>query len=198
MDHDWNKTTQALQGLRKRSSDMSEFMKQTAESLSNSGALTTDKLANDLSEFCEEFKALYSEVYGSDVDLTSLADQVSLEVISTGLEQQKQCAQADAVIEKIVGMKHSDKDDFPALTKCQENATQLLAETMVAPGKELSENVQAIVNGKHDLCTLARMIFDADNLSDDEWGDAQDQITQSYGRELATAVVRGKIMGANA
>ncbi len=198
MDHDWNRASQSLESLQTKSSAVSDLMKQTVKSLSESGTLTTDKLADDLSEFLDGFKALYSEVYGSDVDPMSLKEPASLADISTGLEQQKLCAQADAVIEQIVAMKHTDKDEFPALTKCQEKATQLLAETVVAPGKEISSNVLDIAKGKHELCTLARMIFDADNLSDDEWGDAQDQITQSYGRELATAVVRGKIVGPNA
>ena len=89
MDHDWDKTSQALKNLHERSSGLSDSIKQTVQSLSDTGALTTDKLADDLSGYVDDFKALYSEVYGSDVDLTSLTDQESLEDISTGLEQQK-------------------------------------------------------------------------------------------------------------
>lgn len=56
-----------------------------------------------------------------------------------------------------------------------------------------------LLSGRHPLTSLLVLVREGETLADDAWSELQDRVTASFGRELSTALARGKIrLGASA
>lgn len=57
------------------------------------------------------------------------------------------------------------------------------------------QHVNDLLEGRHPLTALLKLVHHSDSLADELWADLLDCVSNGYGRELATAISRGKIRG---
>jgi|GEM_PF-4891958 len=99
----------------------------------------------------------------------------------------------------VLQLQHIDQPEFAPLVACQHSATQLLRRMDEgATGDWLDVEIADIVHEKHPLLAVGRLAFERETLTDDVWAELQDRVAEIYGMQLATALVRGKIVATSA
>ena len=97
--------------------------------------------------------------------------------------------EARALLERVTLLVHREDPEWPALRECQTSARELYDALEAAPAGD-PEQLGAHVRPFVELITLT----DGWNrLDDEDCAALQDAITQSFGRPLALAAVRGKL-----
>ncbi len=76
------------------------------------------------------------------------------------------------------------------LAKIRDDVQQLRQRLSHDPGHVLD----SLLEGRHPLAAVRTLLHRDDELSDGEWAELLDRVAEGYGRELATAVSRGKIL----
>lgn len=98
---------------------------------------------------------------------------------------------AVAVLDRVMMLGHADEAAFEPLVKCQAKAA-VLRRQMADGGA--SEATEAILAGRHPFCVLLDTIGRLHRLSDDEWSGLLESLTAAFGRNLAVAILRGRIV----
>ncbi|HAX74622.1 MAG TPA: hypothetical protein DCY88_02005, partial [Cyanobacteria bacterium UBA11372] len=109
-------------------------------------------------------------------------------------ESEKVRSSALKVIEKILAIAHRLESDFQPLQECQTKARELYQAILESQGSDLHPDTQNLADGNHPFSKLLKLISDLEDLDDECLADLQDAVTESFGRTLAMAAVRGKLI----
>ena len=77
---------------------------------------------------------------------------------------------------------------------CQEKARALHDQINEAHWAALPADAERLAEGDHAFAHLLTLIVDRDELSDDLWATLHDSVASSYGKALAAAAVRSKLV----
>jgi len=184
-------TLEALQyrlvELRAFGQRLSEAMTQAAVELRDHGLEVAPGLLADMERFRTDFRALRDRI---SVCRKSLSRASSLDELERELSQQAAASVALHVIDRAAALRHRDPDSFAPLERVAEECDRLRDAVAAGP----SDVVEALARGEHPLAMLVSLVTEGDRLSDDRWEQLHDAVTTRYGRELATAVARGRVM----
>ena len=125
---------------------------------------------------------------GSDEDRVSLNDLERL------IESRDYRQSAEAVLEQLTELTHIDVPDFAPLVLCQREASRLCELAVESMGVEQNTELELLRQQRHPLNALIRLCDQGDNLSDVDWTECHDNVAATYGRQLATALTRGRIL----
>jgi len=175
-----------------------------AAALTRPGAPPPDDLVNALGEARREFTALRDEVYAAaaalglqspspeTINSTRRLDAV-LKLLIEGLETAEKQAQAAAalaqtvaVLDRIASLAHRDDPAFAALAACQSRAADVRA-ALASSGK-LDQGATA------PFASLLTLMERDQDLDDEQWGALEDAVATAFGRALAVAASRGKLV----
>ena len=121
-----------------------------------------------------------------------LEDAVQAEEQKEAIAQVRQ--QALMVLERILAIAHRNNSDFQPLLECQEKARELQRAISESQGSDMHSDTQALAESNHPFAQLLALVEQGDELDDDRSADLQDSVAESFGRTLATAAVRGKLI----
>ena len=76
------------------------------------------------------------------------------------------------------------------LSKVRDDVANLRHRLCDDPDQALND----LFDGRHPLAAVQTLIQHGENLPDDEWTELLDRVSVGYGRELATAISRGKVL----
>lgn len=190
--------------LTKRLRELGARGSAAAAALSRPGAPPPDDLLTALGDAGREFKALREEVFAAAAVLglqTPAAETINstrrldamLKVLLEGLENAEKQAQAQAALAKTVGvldriaaLAHRDDPAFSALAACQSRAADVRA-ALATTGK-----VDATATAP--FASLLLLIDGQQNIDDEQWGAHEDAVAAAFGRALAVAATRGKLV----
>jgi hypothetical protein len=166
------------------------------------GETLVDDLRTTLVDFEELRRAIVAELsaYPNTPDPTKLGTLKALEAVLGAMErvEAEQVRRAEwetardnalAVLDRVMTLIHREDRDSAALSECQAQARELHEALASAPAGDV-EQLGAHLRPFENLVALA----DGWNALDDErCASLQDSITQSFGRPLALAALRGKL-----
>ncbi|HBE50634.1 MAG TPA: hypothetical protein DDW76_17995, partial [Cyanobacteria bacterium UBA11369] len=109
-------------------------------------------------------------------------------------ESEKVRSSALKVIEKILAIAHRVESNFQPLQECQTKARELYLAISDSQESDLHPDTQNLAEGNHPFSKLLALISDLEDLDDERLADLQDAVTESFGRTLAMAAVRGKLI----
>ncbi|GIW81868.1 MAG: hypothetical protein KatS3mg105_3675 [Gemmatales bacterium] len=103
--------------------------------------------------------------------------------------------QAAVVLERVLAIVHRDTADYAPLAECQQKARALLDDTKRDPDQleDLGE-FQALAESTHPFCELLTFIEKRDDLNDEEFEKMESEIIEKFGKPIATACTRGKLL----
>lgn len=99
-----------------------------------------------------------------------------------------------AVLDRVLALIHRDQIEFAPLLECQTKARTLHLAVAEAGWRELPPDAETLAEGKHLFSDLLMLVERQDDLDDEMWGLLQDTVTQAFGRPLAVAASRGKLI----
>jgi hypothetical protein len=180
---------QQVQALRARGQRLSEALTQAAVEMRDHGLEVSAELIEDLEVFRAEFRAL-REAAGEFVANTGRA--ASLDELDRELSQQVTVAAALRVLEAAAALRVKDGSAFAPLERVAAECHSLKTAVEREGRREVAE---AVAEGEHPLRALVQLVWFGDQLPDERWETLQDTVALHFGRELSTAVVRGRVVG---
>ncbi|MFO0960884.1 MAG: tetratricopeptide repeat protein, partial [Isosphaeraceae bacterium] len=101
---------------------------------------------------------------------------------------------AREVLDGALGLSHADDPDFPPLLACRAQASALRERLERAIGPELEDLAFPLIHKSHPLGQLLRLVGGQDNLDDEAWATAFEVVSREYGKSLAAAASRSKLI----
>lgn len=201
--------SQPLAALTQRFSALGAKLAEAARALAQSGTLPPEPLLEELAAARGEFVDLRASVLEAAqafsvqaaADVTSLAalQQLVRAVVEAAEEAARQAALAEArqralaVIDQVLAVVHVDDPGFAPLSRAHAHARQV-REAVLDPAVLESPNAQARLEGTPAFSALLTLIEGREALDDERFAELEDVVAQTFGRALAVAATRGKLV----
>ncbi len=188
MTDDITRWEQQLGELRESSQLLSAGLTAAAQELREHGTEPPAELVSRLDRFRARFQELRVELRGRFPDAQTAA---SIEDLQTALASHAQVQAALQVVDAAARIQHREVSGFPPLNRVWDQCRTVREQLLTAPPAR--DAASALLEGRHPLAALVHLVREAETLSDERWESLQELVATQFGRELATAVVRGRL-----
>src|SRR2546426_5691158 len=197
--------------LSERFSGLAETLAQTAGQLQGAGTLPAESLLDEIAKVRTDFVDVRQRVLEAarslSINARGMSEIDSLKALGPVLEtvvqalaaQEKRAALAEArtrvmaVLDRVLTVSHVDGPNFGALVQCQAKAREI-RQAALDPKAFDGENAPAFLESTPSFAALLTMIENREALDDDKFAALEDAVTQSFGKTLAVAATRGKLV----
>src|SRR5213594_2387052 len=197
--------------LSERFSRLAETLAHTAGQLQGSGTLPAESLLDEIAKVRTDFVDVRQRVLEaarslainapgmSEIDSLKALGPVLETVVQALAVQEKRAALAEArtrvmaVLDRILTVSHVDGPNFAALVQCQAKAREI-RQAALDPKAFDGENAPAFLESTPSFAALLSMIEGREALDDEKFAALEDTVTQAFGRALAVAATRGKLL----
>ena len=204
-----NDLSQELATLSDAFSDMGERLLHAARALHSPGKPPEESLVEEVGARRRDFESIRDrarqlaeslhvvapppEALGSLQDITALLDDVAESEIRLSKSEEVR-RRALSVLDRVLSLSHASNAEFPALRDCQERARH--AREAIANGHwtGLPEEAERLAEGDHAFVSLMTLIEDREELHDDHWASLHETVGATFGKPLAAAAARAKIV----
>jgi hypothetical protein len=97
------------------------------------------------------------------------------------------------VFERVQAITHCGNIELPSLQKCQAKARELIFEVLNSEWSTVSSAIKSLADQKDPFSGLVKIIEEQETLGDTEWASIQEELSESFGKDLAVAASRGKL-----
>ena len=184
-----------LRQLKEFSFRLGDSMQRTADELRTQGTSPPAELITDLQNFRDVFFNMRSWLqHQSDKnELDSETEPQSLVDLETRLTSHLARGRALKLIDGVQQLSHVEGDQHPVLVRCQQACEAARGEVLGGVA-DSQETMTALNNGQHPLAVLWTLVRHCDTLEDNEWTELLERCGHQFGREVATAVARHKLL----
>ena len=201
---------QRLTALSERFAHLAQLLSQAAQQ-AQSGAPPAESLVDEITSIRTEFVDVRQRVVevskALSINAPGMAEIDSLKALKPVVDavahaisaQEKRAALSEArtkvmtVLDRILAISHVDGPNFTALVQCQAKAREI-RQAAQDPRAFDSEHAPAFLESTPSFAALLTMIENRDALDDDKFAALEDAVTQSFGKTLAVAATRGKLV----
>ena len=209
MSQSSNELSQHLSTLSDAFSELGEKMLHAARQLHAPGAPPPDSLIEELSNSRKAFYALRDQARGlAETIHVPSPPAESLETLQSVATLLDQVAEAEirrnksdevrhrslSVIDRVLTLSHASSGEFPPLRDLHEQARNLRGAIADGHWSNLHSDAERLAEGDHSFANLLTLIEDRDELNDDEWATLHDSVINSFGKPLAAAAARNKLV----
>ena len=198
-----------LAALTGRFADLGAKLAEAARALQDAGAPPSDALVEELAEGRTHFTELRAIVVGAGEALGASAGpppeslkalEPMLDALAQALAAQvKRAALAETrakmatVLDRVLEVIHGDDPTFAPLLAVQTRANEVRAagERLEDPASEAAQAVAIDVAAFSDFLT---MVEEREGLGDERYARLEEAVSTAFGRPLAMAVARGRLM----
>jgi hypothetical protein len=99
-----------------------------------------------------------------------------------------------AVLDRVLLLRHGQLDEYPPLAACQEQARALRLEIAGGPDGAHAGAVDGLAENDHPFASLLAMVDGHQRVSDEHWESLFEAVSGAFGRSLAAAVARSRII----
>jgi hypothetical protein len=206
-----------LAALTERFAGLAAKLIQAAQELQTSGTLPSESLLAELAAARDAFVDLRSSVLDAararaltappQAEVGSLktlepvlravaaAGATQVQVPRTTLVEARR--RVLAVLDRVMTINHVDDPNFDALLECQAKAREIRA-AVLDPKGPTAESAAAIMQSTPVFSALLTLIESRDKLDAEKSAVLEDSVSRLFGRELALAVTRGKLVAGGA
>ena len=200
-----------LSTLNERFSALAESFAQTARQLQISGSLPPESLLDEINKVRADFGDVRHRVLDaaralalnspamSEIDSIKALEPVLESVVQAVVAEEKRNAATEArkrvmaVLDRVLAIAHADGPNFAALVQCQAKAKEIQAAAQ-DPKAFDTDNAPAFLESTPSFAALLSMIEGREALDDEKFAALEDTVTQAFGRALAVAATRGKLL----
>jgi hypothetical protein len=204
-----NDLSKELAALSDLFSELGERLLTVARQLHAPGAPPPDELIQSLNKCRADFASVRGRARAqagavsvpcpSDEQLTTLNELSGLidQLAEAEIRQSKSeelRRRALSVLDRVLSLSHATGPDFAPLSECQEGARALRDSIASGHWTGLPAETEKVAEGEHHFADLLALIEDHDELADDVWAKLHDSVSQAFGRPLAAAAARSKLV----
>lgn len=188
-------------------------MASAADTIVTTGTLPPDALLREVQDAAHEFSAVRGAVLDAAAalevllppvpprevfslrDLGPLMDAVERAAEEAGRRRRLDAARAAAfaVLNRVPAIAHRDDSGFAPLTACQSKARTLRAAIAVAEPGDVEAEARSWIRAVAPFAALLELLS-GPAADDTRWSELEELVAAVFGRRLATAAVRGKLL----
>ena len=187
------KISQRLKDLTRQSQQLGKSLRQSAMQLQDDGIVPKLSLIAEIQSYQKQLHEENQSIAKESGAKPTPVEQVTLETLRQGMEQLQVRQRAIEVLDLIPRIVHREDDKFLPLQECNTVASILKENLQSVTEGEIHPEIQTVIDGKHPLCALLELVQTPDTLNDETWSRHNELITTAFGRQLSTAVARGKL-----
>lgn len=182
-----------LHELQRLSDDVCELMRGVARALRDTGESPDPDAVEQLAQFRQDYERLRDDIPPLGHTIGIQGEERSLNAIQTELES---LALVRATLERLEFMstiQHVDQPGFEPWQNCLADGTRLREQLLASTAAEARTVAEDFLSAPTPLNATITLITDGAALSDERWSVLLDSVAEAYGRELSTAIARGKL-----
>ncbi|MGE5659696.1 MAG: hypothetical protein ACM37W_24140 [Actinomycetota bacterium] len=176
-------------------------LSEAAKALQEAGTPPSESLLEELTTYHKNFTHVQKQALELGQSLPTPKEIVSLKDlenwVGTAIASQANAAvrqKALAVLERVLAIAHREQSDFAPLESVRAKARELQQAVTDTPTTELHPDAIALVEGKHPVTAVVKLIEEQDNLDDEQWVTLEETVGAAFGKQLAVAISRGKLI----
>ena len=209
MDPDLDILPRQLTALTERFAALGAKLAEAARELEDTGAPPADSLVEELAIARGEFTDLRTDVLAAAEALDIAAPEnleslKSLEPIlgtlTAAVHAQAQRAALEqariavlAVLDRVATVTHSDEPTFPPLVDCQAKA-RALRDAVEALTDAQSPEAMSLTTDIRAFSDFLTMLEGNEGIDDDRFSYLEESVSRTFGRPLAVAIARGRLL----
>lgn len=175
---------------------LAELMERAAEDLRTTGLSPSPELISALQNYRQMFRDLrtrLSDEIGGAPATEPLRTPASLADLERHFEGQVATRRALSFLDQLQHLSHLDGEQHPVLDVCR-RACQATLEAVREQDANSRNIVRTINEGDHPLSALWNLLNHQETLNDNDWAELLERVTDHFGRDVATAVARHKLL----
>lgn len=210
MEYRHKQLRQDLTTLSTAFGQLGAYLTEVAKDITSPGVSPSDKVVEQISAARKQFDLLGANVHALAAEmlvnplvklseLGSIAALDSLLVQAAAAEESRNFIETErekglAVLARVLSIAHRDSKDFKPLADSLATATALRNAIEGVKWPHRHADSAALIAEKHPLAGLLKLVETHDILDDEECLRLEEQVTEHFGRPLAVAVLRGKLV----
>ena len=156
--------------------------------------LPASRLAESLQDFRRRLESFRIQVDPHcPAEQAAAEDRIRFESFESALWRAAEADRVQSQLDRVLTLQHVDDPEYAPLSACRDDALRILAARHATTPQAASE-WRDFVAGTHPLNALLTQLTGSAELSDDAWAELGERLATAYGRSLATAVARGRIL----
>ncbi|WP_406699620.1 hypothetical protein V5E97_12235 [Singulisphaera sp. Ch08] len=208
-DHGSNDLSQEVLKISDVFSSLGERLLGAARQLHSPGAPPPEGLIEELGQARREFVGLRdrtkeraealqialpaAETLDTIQGLTAVLDLV-VESEIRQVKSEESRRRAVSILDRVLTLTHSGDHEFAPLRDCQDQARTLRDAISGGSWSDLPPETERLAEGEHPFANLLALVEDRDVLHDDLWASLHDTIGTTFGKSLAAAAARSKLV----
>ena len=121
------------------------------------------------------------------------AGATSITQLEQEFEHRVSVRSALTVLDRLDEIQLTDERDSAPWQRCLSEGRAIRHELATNPPSLVAVQANRLVSGDHPLSGVVTLVADRDELPDERWRTLHDAVLASYGRDLATAIARGRL-----
>lgn len=199
-----------LASLKERFSRLADGLEKFAQEIKNPGRISAENLMGEIEDCQKCFLDLRGKVFevGNSLDIpdkpdldkvASLNDLESMVNLLADFEDKRKTYEEVKnrllmILDRVALIVHRDNIDFQPLSECRAKANELRQTIEASSWPELHRNLDALTNSSQLFSDLLTLVESSSELDDTRWGLVHDSVEQNFGKILAVAASRGKLI----
>ncbi len=199
-----------LASLKEKFSKLADGLEKFAQELKDPGRICADKLMGEIEDCQKCFIDLRAKVIevGNSLDIpdkpdfdkvASLNDLESMVNLLADFEDKRKTFEEVRnrllmILDRVSLIVHRENVDFQPLSECRAKASELRQAVEASSGPDLQRNLDALTSSSQLFSDLLTLVESSSELDDARWGLVHDSVEQNFGKVLAVAASRGKLI----
>ena len=189
-----------LESLSKNFSNLGIRLSLAAKELQNRGTPPLESLLEELMDYSKNFTDLKDQglklAQKSQVSTGVISSLTELEhLIKTVIETAELSINQPAldILHQILAIAHEEQPEFPPLELVKAQAQELYQTISQTKSEKLSDDAQALIENRHPLSGVLKLVKQGKNLDDEEWLEWEEKVNAAFDKKLTLAISRGKL-----
>lgn len=145
-------------------------------------------------QFRRDFDSLRAGIPQSEAAGPLDNDTISLAGMQEELDSQTMIQATLRRLERFAMIRHVEQPEFAPLKRCLADGTRLREVLLSVPAPQARVTAEQFLAPDAPLNAIVTLVSDGPELSDERWSVLLDSVSAAYGREVSTAIARGKLV----
>lgn len=193
-----NHCRQQLQQVLGHATEIGVLLRRLSRDLSEQGTTPSANSLEQLSQFRVRFEQLHSSISpsttGRSAERVGTDREPSLAELQDELNSQAVIQETLERLESVSKIRHVEHAEFGPWQRCLAEGNQLRNQLLSAPAAEARSEAERFLSNQTPLNAIVTLLAEGSQLSDERWSTLLDIVSTVYGREVSTAIARGKLV----
>lgn len=187
-----------LQQVQRRATEIGALLRKLSRELVEQGTTPSADSLEQLAQFRVTFAQLHNSLSPSATG--GAPDGVETDRESTLIELQEELDSRAVIqatlerLERVSTIRHVEQPEFGPWQRCLTDGIQLRNQLLASPSRQARGQAERFLATQTPLNAIVTLVAEGSQLSDERWSTLLDAVSAEYGREVSTAIARGKLV----